>query len=133
MTYNAAERRDVRRREKESRQREVQRREIITSIMSLAPSRAWICDILEVCHVFASSFSTDPGQMAFAEGERNVGLRLLGDIMLHCPDKYILMMQERNQKEIIDGTRRSRDSADGDGSDSGDTRATGYDSDDDTD
>src|SRR6266704_2332873 len=98
-TYNASERKDVRRAEKEAKLAERQRHEITTYIMSTAPSRAWMYDKLEICHVFRSSFSTDALAMAFAEGERNIGLQLVGDIMVACPDDYILMMREANERE----------------------------------
>jgi hypothetical protein len=34
--------------------------------------------------------------MACAEGERNIGLRLLSDLMQACPDRYIEMLKEAN-------------------------------------
>src|SRR5262249_3948810 len=96
MPYNAAERKDIRKAEKQEKLKEQQRHEIMATLMSLAPGRAWICDILEACHIFASSYTQSASAMAFAEGERNVGLRLLNDIMSSCPDQYVQMMKERN-------------------------------------
>jgi hypothetical protein len=104
--YNAAERKDVRRAEKEAKLAETNRREIINYIMSTNPSRAWMHDVLEACHVFRSSFSADSLQMAFAEGERNVGLRMLVDIMTICPDQYILMMREENVRQATREAKR---------------------------
>src|SRR5438034_7377082 len=98
MAYNASERKDVRRAEKEAKLAERQRYEITSYIMSTAPSRAWMHDKLETCHVFRSSFATDALAMAFAEGERNIGLQLLNDIMQACPNNYILMMEEANER-----------------------------------
>ena len=49
---------------------------------------------LSRCHVFESSFSTNLSQTNFAEGERNIGLQLLSDVMEHAPDKYMKMIEE---------------------------------------
>lgn len=99
MTFNASERKDVRQAEKAARQAALQRAEIIRGILSLAPGRAWMCDLLERCHIFSSSFSTSALATAFAEGERNIGLQLLGDIHAHCPEQYTQMMRERNDRD----------------------------------
>lgn len=108
--YNAAERKHVRIAEKESKLHERQRKEIITGIMSVAPGRSWMLERLEQTHVFSSSFNGNALHMAFAEGERNVGLQLLNDIMVACPDYYVVMMRERNERDAIrDTARRSAD------------------------
>jgi hypothetical protein len=54
--------------------------------------------------------------MAFMEGQREVGILLLTDIMAACPESYVLMMEERNARQSAIDARLSR--ADGDGSDS---------------
>jgi hypothetical protein len=59
-------------------------------------------DLLERTHCFGSSFGTNALAMAFAEGERNVGLQLLNDIMSVAPDQYVLMMREKNGREHAD-------------------------------
>src|SRR6266702_1556336 len=98
--YDASNRKDVRKAEKAARQQERTRQDIIKGIMSVAGGRSWMLDILESCHVFASSFSIDSSRMAFSEGERNVGLQLLNDIMAACPDQYVVMMRERNERNL---------------------------------
>src|SRR5437879_2809706 len=103
---NAADPKAVRQLEKASRLAEVQRREIVTELMSTVPGRRWLCDRLELCHVFGTSFSVDALQMAFAEGERNVGLQLLNDIMSACPQHYLEMMQERNSRDVGSTSQR---------------------------
>lgn len=102
--FNAAERKHVRLAEKEAKQTERQRREIVTGIMSLPAGRAWMLERLEQAHIFSSSFNGNALHMAFAEGERNVGLQLLNDIMFACPDYYITMMRERNERDAIRDT-----------------------------
>ena len=50
--------------------------------------------------------------MAFREGERNVGIRLLADITEASPDAYLLMLKEANdeRRDRLD----SRDDRSGD-------------------
>jgi hypothetical protein len=113
MPYDASNRRDVRAAEKQAKLEEQQRREIVTGIMSVAPGRSWICDLLEHCHVFHTSFNDSSNRMAFMEGQREIGLRLLTDIMGACPDHYVLMMRERNERNSVYDARRGRPDANG--------------------
>jgi hypothetical protein len=126
--YNASERKDVRRAEKDFKIAERQRQDAIRGIMSVVGGREWMWGLLSRCHVFTSSFNPQALAMAFAEGERNVGLQLVSDIMEIAPDSYVLMMREANDREYARNHSRSgrdREDADGgfdgeDGADSGD-------------
>jgi hypothetical protein len=113
MPYDAGNRKDVRQAEKQSKLVEQQRREIVTGIMSVAPGRSWMCDLLEHCHIFHTSYNDLPHRMAFMEGQREVGIRLLSDIMGACPDHYVLMMRERNERNSSYDARRSRPDTNG--------------------
>jgi hypothetical protein len=44
--------------------------------------------------VWRSSFSTNALTMAFSEGQRNEGLRLLAQITTHAPERYAEMLKE---------------------------------------
>jgi hypothetical protein len=105
--YNAADRRHVRLAQKEAKREDTERKEIIMGLMSLPAGRAWMLARLESCHIFAPSFARNALDMAFAEGERNVGLQLLNDIMSACPDRYTEMMHERNAKDAARRTSRT--------------------------
>ena len=107
--YNAADRKDIRRAEKEAKLFEQQRREVMVDLMSTMPKRRWMLEILEACHVFATSFNRDSHTMAFMEGQRDIGLRLLNDIMASSPDEYILMMRENNERRSASERTRSQD------------------------
>ncbi|MFI9652833.1 Bbp19 family protein [Guyparkeria halopsychrophila] len=50
--------------------------------------------ILDRAGVFRLSFDTEPLVMAFREGARNEGLRVLARIHELCPDRYPQMMRE---------------------------------------
>lgn len=123
-SYNAAERSHVRKAEKEAERAEAERAEIITNLMSTTPGRAWVLHLLEAAHIFTTSFDRDAIAMAFAEGERNHGLILLNDIHQHCPDQYILMLRESNERHTAsERTRRPN----GNGGDQGSVTEPGDD------
>lgn len=110
MPYDAGSRKDVRQAEKLAKLHEQQRKEIVTGIMSVIPGRSWICDLLEHCHIFSTSYNDMPHRMAFMEGQREVGILLLADIMAACPDQYVQMMRERNERNAsYDAGRRKPD------------------------
>lgn len=104
---NAADRRQVRRAQKQSKVREQQDRGVVAGLMDTRQGRAWMLDHLEFCHIFASNFSGNPYNDALGEGQRTVGLRLLGQIMSACPDQYVTMMRERNERDTADANERS--------------------------
>jgi hypothetical protein len=108
MIYDASDRKDVRRAQKDAKFFEAQRLTVIGQIMDSVAGRTWMLDLLEKSHIFAPSFTGDALRSAFAEGERYVGLTILNDLMVACPDKYMLMMQERNAR---DAARTRDDSA----------------------
>ena|SRR5216683_962852 len=66
----------------------------LAAVMATAGGRAWMYDTLVRCHIFSTSFHTNSLSMAFAEGERNIGLKFMADIHTHCPNRYNEMMQE---------------------------------------
>ena len=103
---NASDRKSIRSAEKASVLRALQDREAVAAIMSTIPGRAWMWRQLSAAHIFATDFTADALRDAFFAGERNFGLRLLADIMLHCPDAYLQMTKEANNVRH-DGNDRS--------------------------
>lgn len=63
-------------------------------LMGSKRGRRILWRILESAGVFKTSFSTDALLMAFSEGTRNEGLKILSAIHTHCPEKYHLMAKE---------------------------------------
>jgi hypothetical protein len=104
--YNAAERSHVKAAQKSARFLEKSRGEILRTIMDSAAGRAYMLDRLERSHCFVSSFHGNALSMAFAEGERNIGLQDLNDIMQFAPDQYVLMMREKNERDRTNASRR---------------------------
>ena len=120
MMYDASNRKDIRKAEKEARAAERERHDFIRSIMDQTTGREWILSLLERSHIFHTSFTGEALRSAFNEGERNIGIFILSDIMRCCPDKYMLMMQERNEKDAgRDATGEPSGSEDTDRGDQG--------------
>lgn len=107
--YNAANRKDIRRAEKSAALVEARRKHVISSLMQHIDGRAYVHERLAAAHVFSSSFTGDALTSAFAEGERNQGLQLLNDVISSCPDLYVLMMKEANERTLADTARAERD------------------------
>ena len=68
--------------------------------------RAFVWRLLGRCHVY--ELSADPGnphRTYLREGERNVGLGLVADILRLCPEHYETMSREgaRRTRELNDG------------------------------
>ena len=97
--YNAADRRHIKAAQRAARRVEEERRSVINNIMGSSAGRSYIFDRLQQCHIFETTFSDSPGRSAFAEGERNIGLRELADIMRFCPDQYVAMVREASDRE----------------------------------
>ena len=68
-------------------------------LMSSKRGRRIVWRLLDQAGVFRSSFNTNAMSMAFAEGGRNYGLRMLGMVHALCPDQYPAMMKEQTHDE----------------------------------
>lgn len=89
------ERRAQRREARAAKARLAQDDAVIQSIMSSAAGRQWVHDMLAFCAVFQPIANSNPYYTYLNEGKRNVGLRLLADVMRACPEAYIRMMEEQ--------------------------------------
>jgi hypothetical protein len=74
-------------------------------VMGRERGRRFVWRLLEHAGVYRTSFSTNALQMAFNEGNRNIGLPLLADINALCPDLVQLMLKE--QKNVRDDATKS--------------------------
>jgi len=101
VTYDAGNRKDVRKLEKAAKHAEHARVEYTRHIMSEAMGRNWMHSLLARCNVFHTPFVRGAMDItAFNCGTQNVGLQLFADVIVHCPTEYILMMQEASHKEL---------------------------------
>lgn len=95
--YDANDPEAVKRKEIEALRREKESREVLLTLLQTRPGRSWMFSLLQDCHVYQTSFSAEPMTMAFREGERNVGLRLISMIHSVSPEALTMMMSERGQ------------------------------------
>lgn len=71
---------------------------ILRSLLATQAGRGWTWRLLSRAHIMHSSFSPDPLVMAMKEGERNIGLSLVADILRVCPENYVLMSNEASTR-----------------------------------
>lgn len=114
MTYDASNRKDIRRAEKAEAARELARVNFICAAMSRVEGRAWFHQLLTSCHIYHSSFTGDAAWDDFHCGERNIGLSILADIHAHCVDEYMLMIKEASYGN---GNTRTDDESDDESND----------------
>lgn len=79
--------------------REKQEEADMQFIMSSKQGRRIVWAQLTLCHVFSSTFATEPHVTAFNEGNRNAGLRLFSLVMKACPDLYLTMANEAKEEQ----------------------------------
>ncbi len=69
-------------------------------LMSDPRGRRLVSKFLSDTRMFATTYnplSKQPElEMAFAEGQKNLGYRVMADIGAICPEQYFLMMKENN-------------------------------------
>lgn len=100
MTYNASDRKDIRRAEKFAKSQHQLRLDFIRTSMASSSGRAWFFDLLSRCHLFHVLPPTNPLAREFEQGERNIGITIYTDILTSCPDLYLLMLSEAQQREL---------------------------------
>jgi hypothetical protein len=76
-------------------------------LMSNKRGRRIVWRLLDQAGVFRSSFSTNAMTMAFSEGSRNYGLRVLATVHEECPDQYPVMMREQTDERTNDDRSRN--------------------------
>lgn len=76
----------------------------LKAMMEHKETRAWLHSLLSFCRLYESNFATSGLVMAHSEGQRNVGLMVLADIMRVAPQQYVLMLEENKEKDDDDGT-----------------------------
>lgn len=78
-------------------------------LMNRKQGRRIIWRLLDRAGVFRLSFNTNAMMMAFAEGNRNEGLRTLAMVHALCPELYPVMIKEaqHDNRNTDDGTGRT--------------------------
>jgi hypothetical protein len=68
-------------------------------LMGSNRGRRIVWKMLDRAGAFRLSFNTDPLAMAFNEGRKNEGLRILAQIHTLCPELYPVMVMEQQTNE----------------------------------
>lgn len=77
-------------------------------LMNSKRGRRIVWRLLDQSGVFRLSFNTNAMQMAFAEGNRNYGNRILAMIHSICPELYPTMVKEQTyERNADDGPSRN--------------------------
>lgn len=82
----------------ERRQREKSQSDL-RHVMNSKEGRRFIWRLLGETGIYRQSFSSDPLLMARNEGERNIGLKLLAELMEACPKRYLDAQNESMKDE----------------------------------
>ena len=69
----------------------------LKTLLDQEPVRDLLWRVLNKCRVFQSTYNKNFGDMAFSEGQRNIGLWLLSEICEADPRAEIAMKQKANQ------------------------------------
>ncbi|MDA8231577.1 MAG: hypothetical protein M0006_09585 [Magnetospirillum sp.] len=94
--FNAADADAVGREQRKAERAESRRLAAFKAVMATPEGRRYVWWLLERCGVFRTSFTGDSATF-FNEGQRNVGLTLLGDIHAVCPEHYLTMLTEAEE------------------------------------
>ena len=104
LVRNAGDVQQIRKAEQKSRLRIKEELADIRALIESPVGRRFFWRYLGICGINQESFVPGaPDSTAFNEGKRNIGNRLLSDIMEAKAEAYIQMMQEAKKKEETDG------------------------------
>lgn len=67
-------------------------------LMKSKQGRRIVARLLDKAGVYRLSFHTNALQMAFNEGNRNLGNSLLAQITVLCPERYVELLNEAHDK-----------------------------------
>lgn len=74
--------------------------------MSDKRGRRFMRQLFATAGVYRSSFTGDRALTDFKEGERNIGLRFLHDVLAACPDRYFDMLREQHADDDASAERQ---------------------------
>lgn len=80
----------------EQRLKALQEADDLRSVLATEQGRRFMWRLLTQTGVFKSTFTGD-NETFFLEGQRNIGLFLLQDIMGLCPERFTEMMENENE------------------------------------
>lgn len=90
LVKNAANENEIKDAEIKVKLLEDQKENDLRYVLASDQGKRFIWGLLEACGIFKSSF-TGSSETYFLEGQRNIGLKLLADVMKTDPEAYIKM------------------------------------------
>lgn len=97
LVRNAADKQQVKEAERVEKSRRQQEIDDVYFLLNCPQGRRFLWRYLGICGVYRLSYTAN-SDTNFREGERNIGLKLMNDIMETKPEAYLQMIQE-NPKE----------------------------------
>jgi len=107
LMFDSTNRRAIREREKKSKLLERSNEHIFIALMGEYNGREWMHTRFLRNHIFSTPFTTDPVQTAFNCGIQNDALQEFLLVVRLCPDEYLMMMREADERRIADDNRRT--------------------------
>lgn len=97
---NATDTRKIRRARTKDRLRQIQALKDLEDILATAGGRRWILSLLRRCRIYSVTYAGEAThETAFQEGERNIGLHVLGVLLEEFPAQYSLALTEQSASE----------------------------------
>lgn len=101
VPYDASDPKAVNNARKRAARKRVENMSVLKTLMSTKAGREWVYNLLLRCHIYETSFvQGDMQATSFKEGERNIGLSVVSDLMDGCPKEYLVMCNEAKLKGL---------------------------------
>lgn len=94
LVTNAADEKQLKEADYQVRTREIDETAELIELLRVPAFRRYTWRYMAACNVFSAGFEQSGSRMAFNEGARNIGTKMLSEIMDADPESFILMMQE---------------------------------------
>ncbi len=99
ISKNANDPKQAKRAKVTERQRELDRLADVRQLMTHPWGRRLAWRLMNEVNIFGSGWASDAHRMAFLNGQREFGLKFLGDIQATSPDEYALMLKEAKERD----------------------------------
>lgn len=90
----------IKKAKEQARKDRLNEKAVLTLVMSSVAGRRWVWLKLAEAQVFNEEQSLDGMYLAYRNGQRNAGLRLLAAITAHTPEMYLRMTQENSGVQL---------------------------------
>lgn len=99
LVDNLSDEKQVARAEEKEERRKETFKEDLKSILKTPQGRRVMWNYISLCGLFRSTFSENSGLMYFAAGQKNIGAKIIDDIVKTDPETFMLMMKEQEKEQ----------------------------------